>query len=79
MSAELSIDVEVDVQGLSCPLPILRAKKALSEMQSGQVLQVLATDSGAWDDFDYFCKNAGHALVSREETDGVYRFVIRCR
>ena len=79
MSAELSIDVEVDVQGLSCPLPILRAKKALSEMQSGQVLQVLATDSGAWDDFDYFCKNAGHVLVSRDETDGVYRFVIRCR
>ena len=79
MAAELSIDVEVDVQGLSCPLPILRAKKALSEMQSGQVLQVMATDSGAWDDFDYFCKNAGHALVSREETHGVYRFVIRCR
>ena len=76
MATDLSIDVEVDVQGLSCPLPILRAKKALSEMQSGQVLQVLATDSGAWDDF---CKNAGHALVSREETDGVYRFVIRCR
>jgi tRNA 2-thiouridine synthesizing protein A len=79
MSAESSIDVAVDVQGLSCPLPILRAKKALSDMQSGQLLQVLATDSGAWDDFEYFCKNAGHALVSREETDGVYRFLIRCR
>jgi tRNA 2-thiouridine synthesizing protein A len=79
MSSELSIDVEVDVQGLSCPLPILRAKKALSGMASGQMLQVLATDSGAWDDFDYFCKNAGHALLSREEKEGVYRFVIRCR
>ena len=79
MSAESSIDVAVDVQGLSCPLPILRAKKALSDMQSGQLLQVLATDSGAWDDFGYFCKNAGHALVSREETDGIYRFLIRCR
>ena len=56
MTSELSIDVAVDVQGLSCPLPILRAKKALYDMQSGQLLQVLATDSGAWDDFEYFCK-----------------------
>ena len=79
MTSELSIDVAVDVQGLSCPLPILRAKKALSDMQSGQLLQVLATDSGAWDDFEYLCKNVGHAMVSREETDGVYRFLIRCR
>lgn len=77
--SETPISVELDVQGLSCPLPILRAKKALSDMTAGQRLLVLATDSGAWDDFEYFCKNAGHQLVSREERDGVYWFLIQHR
>ncbi|MEY2775984.1 MAG: hypothetical protein RLY30_82 [Pseudomonadota bacterium] len=67
----------LDVKGLSCPLPILRAKKMLSAMQAGETLEVLATDGGAWDDFDYFCQHSGHALVSREESEGVYRFLIR--
>lgn len=73
------VDQLLDVQGLNCPLPILKAKKALSELSSGQVLEVLATDGGAWDDFDYFCRHAGHTLLSREEESGVYRFLIRCR
>ena len=66
----------LDVKGLSCPLPILRAKKTLSSMASGEQLEVLATDGGAWDDFEYFCKHSGHALLQREELDGVYRFLI---
>jgi tRNA 2-thiouridine synthesizing protein A len=56
----------------------LRAKKTLSSMASGEQLEVLATDGGAWDDFEYFCKHSGHALLQREELDGVYRFLI-CR
>jgi TusA-related sulfurtransferase len=67
----------LDVKGLSCPLPILRAKKMLSSMTSGETLEVLATDGGAWDDFEYFCQHSGHALLQRDETDGVYRFLIR--
>ena len=69
----------LDVKGLSCPLPILRAKKALSEMASGETLEVQATDRGAWDDFDYFCQSTGHTLESRTETDGVFCFRIRVR
>ena len=67
----------LDVKGLSCPLPILRAKKTLSSMASGETLEVLATDGGAWDDFGYFCQHSGHALIQRDETGGVYRFLIR--
>lgn len=67
----------LDVKGLSCPLPILRAKKALSGMRSGETLEVLSTDAGAWDDFEYFCQHSGHALVERAEAAGVYRFLIR--
>ena len=73
------MDIELDVKGLSCPLPILRAKKALSEMGSGQILVVHATDRGAWDDFDYFCQNTGHRLEERLEADGVFTFRIQVR
>lgn len=73
------VDRLLDVQGLNCPMPILRAKKALSELSSGQLLEVLATDAGAWDDFDYFCRHSGHALIERTEQAGCYRFLIRAR
>lgn len=72
-----AVSLLLDVKGLSCPLPILRAKKTLSGMQSGETLEVLSTDGGAWDDFDYFCQHSGHALLERSETEGVYRFLIR--
>lgn len=74
-----SADKTLDVQGLSCPLPILRAKKALAGMQGGQVLMVLATDPGAWNDFKYFCDNTGHALLDRQRDDAGLRFWIRVR
>jgi tRNA 2-thiouridine synthesizing protein A len=67
----------LELQGLSCPLPILKAKKALGEMNSGEQLLVISTDRGAWDDFDYFCLNTGHALVDRQETQGLFKFLIR--
>lgn len=67
----------LELQGLSCPLPILKAKKALGEMNSGEQLLVISTDRGAWDDFDYFCSNTGHSLVDRQETQGLFKFLIR--
>jgi tRNA 2-thiouridine synthesizing protein A len=60
----MQFDRELDVKGLNCPLPILRTKKALSEMSSGQVLHVLATDPGAVKDFQAFAKQTGNHLLS---------------
>ena len=59
-----SFDLELDARGLNCPLPILRAKKALSVMQSGNILRVLATDRGASKDFQAFAKQTGNELLS---------------
>lgn len=67
----------LDVKGLACPMPVLRAKKALKAIGPGEDLEVLATDPGSVKDFDAFCATTGHALVTADETDGVYRFVIR--
>lgn len=67
----------LDVTGLKCPLPILRAKKALAQMQAGDVLAVLATDHGAPDDFAAFCRQTGHILLESSEDGGVFRLVMR--
>jgi tRNA 2-thiouridine synthesizing protein A len=70
-------DRELDARGLNCPLPILRTKKALNEMQPGDVLKVLATDPGSVKDFQAFSKQTGHALIEHSEVDGVFRFYLR--
>ena len=67
----------LDVKGLKCPLPILRAKKALAALEGGEELEVLATDAGAPYDFAAFCRQTGHVLVLSEEADGVFRLVLR--
>ena len=67
----------LDVKGLVCPLPILRAKKMLNSLSPGEELEVLATDPGSVKDFDAFCATTGHLLVTSDEADGIYRFVIR--
>lgn len=68
------------MRGLNCPLPILRAKKALAEMVSGQVLKVVATDAGSVRDFQAFCKQTGHSLESQAETAAKeFEFVITCK
>lgn len=72
-------DVELDVRQLACPLPILRAKKSLSVMNSGDVLKVLATDKEAPKDFEVFCRQTGNELLSTEVNDGEYIFLIRRR
>lgn len=68
---------ELDARGLNCPLPILRAKKALNGLQQGEVLSVRATDPGSVKDFDAFCKQTGNELVSSEQAGGEYVFQIR--
>ncbi len=65
----MNFDKEVDARGLSCPLPILRAKKALAEMQAGQTLRIVATDPGSVKDFQAFAKQTGNELLSQGETD----------
>ena len=65
----MNFDKDLDARGLNCPLPILRTKKALGELQSGQVLRVIATDPGSVKDFAAFCKQTGNELLSQEEAD----------
>ncbi|XIE85431.1 sulfurtransferase TusA family protein [Neisseria meningitidis] len=67
----------LDVTGLKCPLPILRAKKALAQMQQGDVLTVPATDGGAPGDFEAFCRQTGHVLLDASEQDGVFTLVVQ--
>ena len=73
----MQFDRELDVKGLNCPLPILRTKKALSEMATGQVLRVLATDPSAAKDFQAFAKQTGNQLLSNTEVDQVFEFLFR--
>ncbi|CAM3709171.1 UPF0033 domain-containing protein [Bordetella sputigena] len=63
-------DLEIDATGLACPLPILRAKKALAQLSSGQVLKVLTTDRNAIRDFQAFCRQTGNALLRQEDNSG---------
>lgn len=72
-------DQVLDARGLNCPLPILRCKKGLAEISGGQVLKVLTTDSGSVKDFQAFCKQTGHALLSLEQIEHEYVFFIRKR
>ena len=70
-------DKEIDTRGLNCPLPILRTKKALADVQSGQVLKVVATDPGSVKDFQTFAKQTGHALLSHAEANGEFTFYMK--
>ena len=70
-------DQELDASGLNCPLPILRAKKTLNAMSSGQILHVVATDPGSVKDFDAFAKQTGNELVESKEEGGKFHFLIK--
>jgi tRNA 2-thiouridine synthesizing protein A len=72
-------DTTLDVQGLTCPLPVLKANKALRGLPPGARLTVLATDPASVKDFRAFCQETGHELVAFGEAAGVYRFVLRKR
>jgi tRNA 2-thiouridine synthesizing protein A len=78
MEKQMDFDREVDARGLNCPLPILRLKKALSEMSGGRIVRVLATDPSAVKDFEAFVRQTGHELLRQEETpDKTFEFFIR--
>jgi len=70
-------DQELDASGLNCPLPILRAKKTLNAMASGQVLHIIATDPGSVKDFDAFAKQTGNELMESKEEGGKFHFLIK--
>lgn len=70
-------DQTLDAKGLNCPLPILRAKKALQALKPGSTLEVLATDPGAVKDFQAFCRTTGNELVESSTEGAVFRFVLR--
>jgi tRNA 2-thiouridine synthesizing protein A len=73
----MQFDKELDARGLNCPLPILRTKKALTDMASGQVLKIMATDPGAIKDFQAFCKQTGNALLSSDTKENEYIFFMQ--
>lgn len=75
----MNFDRELDARGLNCPLPILRAKKALGEMTSGQVLRIIATDPGSVKDFAAFAKQTGNELVEQQTVGEEYIHVLRRR
>ncbi|EIJ34610.1 sulfurtransferase TusA family protein [Thiothrix nivea] len=68
---------ELDARGLNCPLPILRTKKAINGLASGEVLKVIATDPGSVKDMEAFCKQTGNEMVSSAEAGGEYTFMIK--
>lgn len=70
-------DQELDACGLNCPLPILRAKKALSGLDSGQVLHIIATDPGSVKDFEAFAKQTGNELMDSNEDGDKYHFLVK--
>ena len=75
----IQFDKELDARGLNCPLPILRTKKALTDMASGQVLKVLATDPGSVKDFQAFSRQTGNALLASEKADKEFIFYMQKR
>lgn len=70
-------DQELDASGLNCPLPILRAKKSLSGLESGQVLRIVATDPGSVKDFEAFAKQTGNELLESTEEGGKFQFLVK--
>ncbi len=79
MSTAIAFDKELDTKGLNCPLPILRAKKALAELASGQVLKIVATDPGSVRDFQAFAKQTGNELLAQETVDKLFIHYLKRR
>lgn len=76
---QMEHDVELDVRGLNCPLPILRTKKALSAMTAGQLIKVVATDPNSVKDFDAFARQTGNELLDKSRSGNEFRFLLRKR
>ena len=71
------VDTELDVKGLNCPMPLLKAKKALNDMKAGMILRVLATDPGSERDFEVFARQSGNMLLDSTNHDGVYCYYLQ--
>jgi len=70
-------DATLDAKGMNCPLPILKARKALKDIPDDGTLEILATDPGSVADFEAFCRQTGNELLEHSEDDGIYRFLIK--
>ena len=77
--SDLLIDVELDTRGLNCPLPILKAKKALTELASGELLKIVATDAGSVRDFQAFAKQTGNELIEQQNLGAEFIHILRRR
>ncbi len=75
----MQIDKELDARGLNCPLPILKAKKALADLESGQLLRVVSTDQGSVRDFQAFAKQTGNEMMKMDATGPEFAFVLKRR
>ena len=75
----MDFNKECDARNLNCPLPILRCKKSLNEMEATQTLKIMATDPGSVKDFQAFCKQTGHELLQLDESEGLFTFYIKKR
>lgn len=75
--SEQTADICLELQGLMCPMPLLKAKKALNAMVASQILHVRATDPGSLRDFEVFAQQSGHELLGATEEDGVFSYLIR--
>ncbi len=73
----MNSDFFVDATGLSCPMPVVKAKKGIDTLESGQTLEIHTTDQGSKSDLTAWAKSAGHELVNLEEVDGVFKFFIK--
>lgn len=73
----MNIDMELDARGLNCPLPILRAKKSISQLAAGQILKIIATDPGSVKDFESFCKQTGNELLQTNDENGEFVFLLK--
>ena len=76
---QMDIKLKVDASGLSCPLPIIRAKQGINTLQSGDLMEVVATDPGSVKDFAAWASATGNALVEQDSANGKVRFVLRCK
>lgn len=73
----MQFDAELNAVGLNCPLPILKARKAIDGLDRGEIIKITATDPGSVRDFDAFCRQTGHDLLDHEQADGQFVFFVR--
>ncbi|PTX55110.1 TusA-related sulfurtransferase [Melghirimyces profundicolus] len=73
----MKTDVVVDAKGLACPMPLVRAKKEMDRLNSGEVMKLISTDPGSVNDFASWAKRANHEILDQQEEDGVYTFYVK--